>query len=163
MLGQLEISKNGMRPIWFEPFLQELKLRLGYQVDIDKYNTLLRWMESATADGSFSLDKIYAVCKLLFLENIDHLPEFNLIYLLYIATELNHELRSKAADKKERTGEDYKKAPVNDTTADKTKEEEKPASVDTDFPEPKDRPETARQELSKKYLNITIPPSAHTD
>jgi hypothetical protein len=152
-----------VRPVWFEPFLQQVKKQLGYPIDLSKFAQLLRWANTSqwtVSDHPF--DRLYGVCRLLFLQNHEHETRFREIFRDYIISELDYEQIMMPGKNKPASPEVVDpiqtKEPVPGTTgngAEPTK-----AEVIT---EPADTTEVKQVETVKKYLNLNIPVSEEKD
>lgn len=146
------------RPLWFEPFLQEVKKHLGYPVDISKYNTLLRWAnENAWGEKDKPFEKLYAVCRVLFLQNHKQEEIFRQLFLEYVLLELAYE--ESLTEKKPEVVIDEKK--IVDTGKKKEQEAMKGKGEDPKpkltMQEPPDE-EEATASTKIKYMNLVLPP-----
>lgn len=142
-------------PLFFEPFLLRLRRDLGYAVDIGKYRQLLALFH----DKWPPVERLHAICKLLFLENPEHEETFDLLFFAYIADELLYE---RAVAEQDKSWPDQLQVPGDvalSNTGDKggggfEEEEDK----DDWLPEPPDTPETAMaSEVPRQwYLNLRL-------
>lgn len=149
------------RPLWFEPFLQQLKVEFGYPLDIRKYGQLLTWANNnkwSSADGP--LQKLYDVCRVLFLQNPEHENRFQEIFKDYLVDELAFEqgemqLLNKQEDKSKTTEREVK-AEEKKVSTDQSKKINEEQTLEA---EPPDDSMAATVTTTKKYLNFTIPVS----
>lgn len=153
---------TGERPLWFEPFLRQLKQELGYALDIKKYGLLLTWAnENQWGSADLPFDRLYAVCKALFLQNHDHEHAFRSLFCSYLVDELAYERTVSLPG----TGDDPVPPPDNSVTnapgpGPSPERDNLPLRAESDLePEPAD--EAAGEELTgtRKYLNFIIPAS----
>lgn len=156
----LQLNK---RPLWFEPFLQQLKKELGYPFDISKYTQLLQWAnDQPWTDAGVPMYKLYGICRVLFLQNHEHEAIFRDRFFEYLINELAYEqsLVEKEIVKTDQpvvNPVEPTKAPITPLTSGPVKPIE-----DTEMAEPPDEDPEEATENKKKYLNLTIP-AAGTD
>lgn len=153
-MRSLQLNK---RPLWFEPFLQQLKKELGYPFDISKYSQLLQWAnDQSWTEAGVPMYRLYNVCRVLFLQNHEHESVFKDRFLEYLVDELAYEqtLAEKAA-----AGKIEQPVPVNPVTPAKTPVTPAPVkpAVNAEMAEPPDEDPEEATEKKKKYLNLTIP------
>lgn len=147
------VNTGTVRPLYFEPFLHQLKQSLGYAFDISKYKQLLKFLKDfSLIQGKISIERLYAVCTLLFLQRLEDKNIFDGIFRDYVAAELDFEAKSllkKKADpiskKKEEEISGVKPA-INEDKVD--------AAMDA---EPPDELEVEETSTVKKFFNLTIP------
>jgi hypothetical protein len=151
-------SSKPVRPLWFEPFLQQVKRQLGYPFDLGKYGQLLQWSQanSWTKDEE-PFGKLYAVCRMLFLQNYQHEEQFREMFRDYVLAELDAE---KKRNNPEPVPQPVPPSPVPSSDVQPIPDPLRttnPVNQDSEFMnEPADEA-TAVPPPPKKYLNLTIP------
>lgn len=154
----LQLNK---RPLWFEPFLQQLKKELGYPLDINKYTQLLQWAnDQSWADAGVPGYKLYGICRVLFLQNHEHEAIFRDRFFEYLINELAYE--QTLVEKETVKIEQPVVNPVTPVKALITPAPIKPI-VDTEMAEPPDEEPEEATENKKKYLNLFIPEAGVDD
>lgn len=151
------------RPLWFEPFLQQLNNELGYPFDINKYNQLLQWANNQYwSVPGVSMQTLYAICRVLFLQDHKHEEQFRRLFFYYIIDELAYE--QKLVDKE---GTDVKKQQesVSQHTSSKAASAEPDkAADDNGVDEPPDDEEPGHvTEKRKKFMHLYIPEGVDDD
>jgi hypothetical protein len=156
----LQLNK---RPLWFEPFLQQLKKELGYPFDISKYTQLLQWAnDQPWSEAGVPMYKLYSICRVLFLQDHEHEVIFRDRFFDYLIDELAYEqtlVEKEAVDKIDHP------ASINPATLPKEPLMSAPAKSTTDFviAEPPDEEPEEATEKKKKYLNLFIPEAGVDD
>jgi hypothetical protein len=157
-MSQLQLNK---RPLWFEPFLQQLKKELGYPFDISKYTQLLQWAnDQPWTDAGVPMYRLYGICRVLFLQNHEHEAIFRDRFFEYLINELAYE--QTLAEKEIVKIEQPAVNPVTPTIAPITRAPIDPV-VDTEMAEPPDEEPEEATGNKKRYLNLFIPESGVDD
>jgi len=149
-------------PILFEPFLRELKKELGYPIDIGKLMQLTAWAEAFDwhqEDQQFS--RLYAMCRLLFLQDETHEDKFSGFFWQYILNEL---LWWKASTETQMIDPPEPVPPLADgpvllpETPKKNIETDLPEKPDEEITEkePPDEETTSKPLLHAKFLNLHL-------
>lgn len=158
-MSSLQLNK---RPLWFEPFLQQLKTELGYPFDISKYKQLLQWANSQSwSVPGVPMQTLYALCRVLFLQDHEHEEQFRRLFCLYVIDELIYE--QKLVEKEEKDVKKQQEA-ISSTKPQSTPsaQHDKPV-VDTAADEPPDAEPHSVSEKKKKFMNLYIPEGADDD
>ena len=154
----MDSSKLNKRPLWFEPFLQKLREELGYPFDISKYSRLLSWANAQPWEAdTVPMKRLYAVCRLLFLENHEHETAFRNIFMNYVIDELAYEQATLLPPVIQKDGADKTGNTILDPRIDEKKLRAKDKLPKTAVPEPPDKIEFTERQQGKRYLNLTIP------
>jgi hypothetical protein len=152
-MRQLQLNK---RPLWFEPFLQQLKKELGYPFDISKYAQLLKWAnDQSWSMKGLPMQKLYGICRVLFLQDHEHEPQFKKLFFLYLIDELAYEqelVKKETAEDLEQTVSTAPVTPLKPSPLQPIK-----SPVNTGIVEPPDEEQQKAAEKKKKYLNLFIP------
>lgn len=153
-----------------EPFLRALKSELGYPIDIGKLRQVLVWMENNSwQQGKTDSPRLYALFKLLFLQQKEHEEKFKELFWRYILEGLLYCVAST-----ERMDSNPKSMPGgknsdeelgkkgNDISPDQSIEEEKkeePVKLENEPPDGEE--EMDIMPISgTKYLNLQLSPPA---
>lgn len=150
------------RPIWFEPFLQQLKQDLGYAYNLGKHKQLLEWANMHPWSGDdFPFEPLYTVCRLLFLENIDDEKRFDRIFVENLVNELSYEqqfLPKKEIIAPRPVDPIIENLVPNIGGPDRIITPEPETILDQFIPEPPDAaaPPLSQERAGSKYLNLKI-------
>ena len=159
----LALTINTKRPLWFEPFLQQLKAELGYPFDISKYQQLLSWSNANPWNNCEQLMySLYTVCRVLFLQNDKHEARFKELFWNYVVDELAFE--QALIQQMKPIESNGSETPVVDPIGTGTGGSNVVApnlKGDESIVEPLDQIEAEEKitQSKKKYLNLTIPPA----
>lgn len=156
-------SSIPVRPVWFEPFLQQVKKQLGYPIDLSKLTQLLYWANTSRWTASdLSFDRLYSVCRLLFLQNHEHEARFREIFRDYIISELDYEQNMIPGKTRPEPSVTGGTAATTGTAQDPIASRDGPLKTEV-INEPADTTEVKQVETIKKYLNLNIPVSEEKD
>lgn len=152
-----------VRPFWFEPFLQQVKKQLGYPIDLSKLTQLLHWANTNRWSApDLSFDRLYGVCRALFLQNHEHETRFREIFRDYIISELDYEQNMMPGKVKPTSPEVVDPVKTKEPVAGTTGPDADPLKTEV-ISEPADTTEVKQVETIKKYLNLNIPVSEEKD
>jgi len=145
------------RPLWFEPFLQQLKMEFGYPLDIRKYGQLLAWANhNEWSSNGIPFNKLYAMCRVMFLQNPDHEERFREIFKSYLVDELAFE-QSGIQLKKEQEEKPLEKEQPTTHSAHDTDDLSNNSNPEDNIDKEPPGDLITQTSSAKKYLNFTIP------